>query len=117
MDDALGVRGGKHGKHLVDREEDLVARKTTAEAHAPLFECLTVEQLSHQKQRTVLGLIVVDDLEGPVMPNGISEVALPEESWAHKRVARHPFVKNFHRSTTAIAVRGRIHGGHPADAE
>jgi hypothetical protein len=77
VDDPLRMRGSERAKNLVGCEQDLVARKATAEAHATRFERLAVEELGHQKPRAVFRLVVLDDLDDALVADAVREVALP----------------------------------------
>ena len=101
----------------MNRPQDLVLGQATSEANAPGLERLAVEELGHQKERAVLGHIVVQDMNGAGMSDRIRDVAFPQEALPDLRVERQLAMKHLDRGARAVAVRGGVDRRHPTHAK
>ena len=83
----------------------------------PLFEGHAFEELHDEKDGAVFRAVVINHLNDATMIDLVGDVALAEEAVADAGVAGELGVEDLQRRARAIAVRGRIDGGHAADAE
>jgi hypothetical protein len=117
MNDALGVRRDQNVGDLIGNRKDLVLLQSAIEAPAAALERLAIEQLRDEKERAVLGDVVVDDPNGAVMADCVGEVAFPEEAFPDVGVGGELGVQQFDGGAAAVAMGSGIDGRHPPHAE
>src|SRR5207302_10150349 len=78
---------------------------------------LALEQLHDEERLALLGHVVVEDLDGRRVIDLVRDVGLAKEALADRLLAREVGVENLEGRALAVAVRRRVDGGHPADAE
>lgn len=117
MDDPSLVGDDEHVEQLVHERQDFVLWKTASEPKTTLFKRLAVEKFCDEKERTVVGDVVVQNPNGPIVPDGVRDVPFTKESGSNFGVDRQLRVKDFDRRSTAVAVRPGVDGSHSPDTE
>ena len=78
---------------------------------------LAEEQLHDEERLTLLGHVVVEDLDGRRVIDLVRDVGLAEEPLADGFLAREVGVEDLEGRALTVAVRRRVHRGHAADAQ
>jgi hypothetical protein len=92
-------------------------RQSSSRAFPRVADRLAFEQLHDEERRFVLGAIVVEHGDTGGVTDLVGDVALAKETLADGLVAGKVEVEDLQRGPLAVAMRGRIHGGHATDAQ
>jgi hypothetical protein len=114
MDDPLRMGGDEHVEQLIRDGEHVVLAEPPAEADAPLFERLSVEELHEQKRGAIIVGVVVGDFDGSFVPDAVCDVRFAQEPLAHERVGRQLVVQDLNGDAAAVAMRRGVDCRHSA---